>query len=86
MDAKTTAMLERLRADPNAAAALLNSPEGKALLRLLTQDDGGAALERAAQNASHGSTAELTALLSGVLKTPQGKALAERLRAAAQKQ
>lgn len=47
--------------------ALLNSPEGKALLRLLTQGDGGAALERAAQNASHGSTAELTALLNGVL-------------------
>lgn len=86
MDAKTQAMFDRLRADPNAATALLASPDGKALLRLLTQGDGGASLERAAQNASRGSTAELAAMLSGVLKTPQGKALAERLHAAAQKQ
>ncbi len=86
MDAKTLAMIDRLRADPNAAVALLQSSDGKALLHLLTAQDGGASLERAAQNAAHGSTAELAAMLGGVLKTPQGKALAERLSAAAAKQ
>lgn len=86
MDEKILAMIDRLRADPNAAAALLHSPDGEALLRLLTQLSGGAALERAAQNAAHGSTAELAAMLGGVLKTPQGRALAQRLSAAAEKQ
>lgn len=86
MDAKTRAMIDRLRADPGAAAALLQSPDGKALLHLLTQQDGGASLERAAQNAARGSAAELAAMLGDVLKTPQGKALAERLSAAAGKQ
>lgn len=84
MDAKTLHMIERLRADPNAAASLLRSPDGQALLKLLAQQSGDeSALERAAQNAANGSTGELARLLGGVLSTPQGKALAARISAAA---
>lgn len=84
MDAKTKAMIDRLRADPNAAASLLRSPDAQALLRLLARQGGGNdALEHAAQSAANGSTGELTAMLESVLKTPQGKALAARISAAA---
>lgn len=72
MDNSTTQLIEKFRKNPALAQSLLQTGDGQRLLRLLTQQDGGASLERAAQSAMKGSTKELTAMLSALMKSPEG--------------
>lgn len=72
MDNNTAQLMDKFRKNPALAQSLLQTPDGQRLLHLLTQGDGGAALERAAQSAAKGSTKELTAMLSGLMKSPEG--------------
>lgn len=83
MDANTAAAIERLKQNKDLAARLMRSGDGKKLLDLLTQGDGGAALDRAAKSAAAGDTAELARLLQGVMQRPDGAAVMGRLNDAA---
>ena len=62
MDNKTQKVIERFKKDPAAAQSLLQSGDGQSLMQLLTAQDGGAALEQAAQSAARGDTKELAAM------------------------
>ena len=79
MDAKTSAAIERLKQNKDLASRLMRSGDGKALLSMLTQNDGGAALDRAAANAAKGDTAELARMLQGLMNDPNAAAVMQRL-------
>ena len=86
MDENMKRTIETLRANPAAAQALFQSQDGRQLMQMLTQDDRGAALQRAAQNASRGDMSEMAQMLKQIMNSPEGAALAERISKAAQKQ
>ena len=79
MDAKTSAAIERLKQNKELASRLMRSGDGKALLSMLTQNDGGAALDRAAARAAKGDTAELARMLQGLMNDPNAAELMRRL-------
>ena len=79
MDAKTSAAIERLKQNKELASQLMRSGDGKALLSLLSQGDGGAALNRAAASAAKGDTAELARMLQGLMNDPNAAAVMKRL-------
>ena len=54
-----TALAEQLKRDPAALRALMQSPDGQALIQMLTQGDRGAGLRQAAQAAARGDSAQL---------------------------
>ena len=62
-----------------------NRSTGKGLMQMLTAQDGGAALNRAAQSAAAGNTKELAAMLSGLMKSPDGMAFMNRINDSAKK-
>ena len=63
----------------------MQSPDGQALIRMLTQGDRGAGLQQAAQSAARGDTTQLTAMVRRLMGSPQGAALVERINQAMQK-
>ena len=63
MDENMTNMMEQLRRNPAMLQTLLKSRDGQALMQMLTQGDRGASLQRAAQSAARGSTAELAQMV-----------------------
>lgn len=79
MDAKTKAAIERLKQNKDLAAQIMRSGDGRRLMDLLTQHDGGAALDRAAKSAAKGDTSELQQLLQGVMQRSDGAAIMSRL-------
>ncbi|MCI2058209.1 MAG: hypothetical protein LKJ80_03270 [Oscillibacter sp.] len=79
MDEKTRRLIETLRTNPASVQALFRSQDGQNLLRLLTQDDRGAALQRAAQTAARGDTSEMVQLVSQVMNSPEGAELISRI-------
>ena len=79
MDMKTAQAVERLKNDPDFARRLLTSPDGQALMALLSRPGGSQAVENAANAAAQGSTRELTDMLRSLLKSPEGAALMRRL-------
>lgn len=85
MDNKTAQLIESLRRDPARAQALLQTGDGRRLMQLLTQGDNGVALEHAAQSAVRGSTAELSAMLTSLMKSDEGRALMQRIGESAKK-
>ena len=80
MDENTARFAEQLKQDPARLQALLRSPDGQALLRQLSQGGADDSLQRAAASASRGNPAEAMKLVGQYLKTPDGAALAERVR------
>lgn len=78
-------MIERLKKNPAAAQALLNSPDAQALMRLLQGQDGGQSLDRAASQAAGGNTAQMTQMLKNVMSTPGGAQLIKRIAQSLQK-
>jgi hypothetical protein len=72
-------LAERLRRDPSAVRAVMESPDGRALLRALQGNDGGAKLERAAAQAAGGNTAQMTQMLKSILSAPGGAQLLGRI-------
>ena len=85
MDNKTQQLIEKFRHNPAMAQALLRSGDGQKLMQLLTRNDGGAALNRAAQSAAMGNTAELAAMLSNLMQSPEGMAVMSRISESAKK-
>ena len=79
MDEQTSRMIQQLKSDPAMLQALMQSRDGQALLQMLSGRDRGASLQRAAQAAAQGNPAEMARLVSQVMKSPGGAALAERI-------
>lgn len=68
-------VMAQLRQNPGAAQQALGTPDGQALLQMLSGPDGGAALQQAMAQASAGNTAQLAAMLRQVMQDPQGAAV-----------
>ena len=82
MDEQTARMIQQLKSDPAALRALMESPDWQALLRMLSGGDRGASLQHAAQSAAQGNPAEMARLVRQMMATPDGAALAERIKQA----
>ena len=85
MDQKTAAAIERLKQNKGIAEQLMRSGDGSALMDMLTRDDGGKALNRAAQSAAKGDTKELAQMLRGLMERPDAAAVMRRLNDRAKK-
>lgn len=85
MDAKTVGIIEKFKKNQDLAQKIMSGSDGQQLMQLLTAQDGGAALKRAAQNAAAGNTRELAAMLSSLMKNPEGMAIMNRINDSAKK-
>ena len=85
MDQSTQQLIDKFKHNPAMAQALLQSLNGQRLMQMLTAQDGGAALNHAAQSAAAGNTKELAAMLSGLMKSPEGMAVMNRINDSAKK-
>ncbi len=83
MDAKTKAAIEQLKRDPERARRLLLSPDGQALMNMLSAGDNGAKLRAAVQSAARGNTQELSQMLGALMKDRGAAAMMSRLNDAA---
>ena len=79
MDENTARLANELRQNPAMLQSLMRSPDGQALLRMLTQQDQGASLKQAVQSAVQGDTAKLVEMVRGIMNSPDGAALMERI-------
>lgn len=85
MDNKTASLIQKLKDNKALAEQIMQSSEGQQLLNMLSQNDGGQALNHAAEAASQGNTQELATMLSQMMKSPNAKVLMERLNEQAKK-
>ncbi len=85
MDENTTRMIEQLKSNPAMLQALMRSQDGQTLMRMLTQSDRGASLQRAAQSAARGNPSEMVNLMNQVMQSPDGAALVNRINQAIKK-
>ena len=85
MDAKTAAAIERLKQNKGLAEQIMRSGDGRKLMNLLTEGDGGAALNRAAKSAAKGDTAELSQMLQNLMRDKNAAEVMGRLSNAAKK-
>ena len=85
MDEMTTRLTEQLKHNPAMLRSLMQSQDGQMLMKLLTQKDGGAGLQRAVQSASKGNPAEMVQMVNQLMKSPEGASLVERINRAVQK-
>ena len=85
MDQSTQQLIDKFKHNPAMAQALLQSLDGQRLMQMLTALDFGAALYGAAQSAAAGNTKELAAMLSGLMKSPEGMAVMNRINDSAKK-
>lgn len=85
MDQNTAQLIEKFRRNPAMAQSLLQSGDGQKLMQMLTRQDGGAALNRAAQSSAMGNTKELAAMLSNLMQSPEGMAVMNRISESAKK-
>ena len=85
MNNMTALLAEQLKRNPAALRSLMQSPDGQALLRMLTQGDRGAGLQQAAQAAVQGDPAQITEMVNRLMQSPEGAALVERINRAVQK-
>ena len=72
-------LVERLKRDPSAIQSIMQSRDGQQLMQMLSGQDGGAALHRAAAEASGGNNAEMIRLIKNVMSSPNGAALVQRI-------
>ena len=79
MDENTARLTNELRQNPAMLQSLMRSPDGQALLRMLTQQDQGASLKQAVQSAVQGDTAKMVEMVRGIMNSPDGAALVERI-------
>ena len=85
MDNITAQLAEQLKQNPEMLRTLMLSGDGQKLIRMLTQGDQGAGLQRAVQAASAGDTAQMMQMVKRVMQSPDGAALVERINRAVQK-
>lgn len=68
-----------LQKNPAALKAIMQSPDGQALIHLLTQKDQGAGLQQAVQSAMRGDTTQMTRMVQEIMQSPAGAGLVERI-------
>lgn len=85
MDEKTTQLVQQLKSNPAMLQALMRSRDGQTLMRMLTQGDQGAGLQRAAQAAAMGRPEEMVRMVNQVMQSPGGAELVERINQAVRK-
>ena len=85
MDLKTLQLIEKLKGNTALAQSLLQTQDGQKLMELLSGQNGDAAITRAADSAAGGNPAELAAMISKLMKSPQGAELMRRINEAARK-
>ena len=78
-------MMERLKRDPAALQAVMQSQDGQMLLRLLSGSDGGRTLQQAVRQAAAGDASAMSQMLQGIMSSPQGAALVQRIGESLQK-
>ena len=69
-----------LQSNQGAITKLMQSQDGKQLLQALQQQGGKQQLQQAASSAARGDTEALTKMIRQMMATPEGAALAERVR------
>ena len=85
MDEKTARLAEQLKNNPAILTSLMQSRDGRMLMQMLTQNDRGAALQQAIQSAVRGNTAQMTDMVQGIMRSPEGAALVNRIQQTLQK-
>ena len=71
---------------PKAALqAVMGSRDGQMLLGLLSGSDGGRTLQQAVRQAAAGDASAISGMLQGIMSTPQGAALVQRIGESLQK-
>lgn len=85
MDEKTARLAEQLKNNPAILNSLMQSKDGQMLMQMLTQNDRGAALQQAIQSAVRGNTAQMTDMVQGIMRSPEGAALVNRIQQTLQK-
>lgn len=85
MDENTARMAEQLRKNPAMLKSLMQSRDGQTLMRMLTQEDQGAGLQRAVQSAAKGDTAAMVQMVNQIMQSPEGAELVERINKAVQR-
>lgn len=85
MDENTARLAEHLKSNPALLRQLAQSKDGQTLMRMLTQQDQGAALQKAAQSAARGDTADMVRMVTQLMQSPDGAALVERINKALRK-
>ena len=78
-------MMERRKRDPAARQAVMGSRDGQMLLGLLSGSDGGRTLQQAVRQAAAGDASAISGMLQGIMSTPQGAALVQRIGESLQK-
>ncbi len=78
-------MMERLKRDPAALQAVMGSRDGQMLLGLLSGSDGGRTLQQPVRQAAAGDASAISGMLQGIMSTPQGAALVQRIGESLQK-
>ena len=85
MDDKTARMAQQLKSNPAMLKALMQSQDGQALMRMLTQQDQGAGLQQAVQSAVKGDPSDMVRMVQQIMQSPGGAELVERINKAIQK-
>jgi len=85
MDEKTLKLMEQLKNNPAMIQSLMQSQDGQTLMRMLTQGDRGAGLQRAVQSATRGDTSQMVKLMNQIMQSPSGNELVQRINKAMQK-
>ena len=78
-------MMERLKRDPAALQAVMQSQDGQMLLRLLSGSDGGRTLQQAVRQAAAGDASAMSQMLQCIMSSPRGAALVQRIGESLQK-
>ena len=85
MDENTARLANELRQNPAMLQSLMRSSDGQALLRMLTQKDQGAGLQKAVQSAMRGDTTQMADMVRQIMQSPDGARLVERINQATKK-
>ena len=85
MEENTAKLAEYLRQNPSMLQNLMRSQDGQTLMRMLTQKDQGATLQKAVQSAVKGDATEITKMIRNIMDSPDGSALIERINRITQK-
>jgi len=79
MNQKQQPNFQQLMTNKDALQQLANSPEAKALAKMLTQGQDQASLQKMAQEAVQGNTQQLSQLVQSITGSPGGAELLKRL-------
>ncbi len=77
-------MLRDLKGNKALVQGLAQSKQAQQLMRMLSEKDGGAAVQNAARAAERGNTADMVKMITDMMKDPQAAALIREIGDAAQ--